>query len=190
MHLILAVYKGAGEQNMPAEIWRLLGAVAGFSHLVLHYVYFLHRRVARVIGGWSTDHKIWEVSANRKGCSTFIKLFIFCFLLFSLMMASGFDRRLRLPPPQETMPFVKQFCGYNWSCADGSEQNSNVLWDDHGGTISLRHQFRWSCCMRKSIPALFFLFSFVIDVLSITLGFQFNPTDNRFLFILVLIIYF
>lgn len=64
MLVIIAVYKGAGEQNMSAEIQRLLGAVAGFSHLVLHCVHFLRRGVTGVAGGWSTAIKIWQVSLS------------------------------------------------------------------------------------------------------------------------------
>lgn len=45
------------------------------------------------------------------------------------------------------MPFVKQFAGYHWSCVDARQPSSNVLWDDHGGTISLWHQFRWTYCV-------------------------------------------
>lgn len=86
------------------------------------------------------------------------------------------------------MPVVKQFCGYNWSCADALEQNSNVLWDDHGGAISLWHQFRWTY-MRKIHNFSLFLFNFFKDGFSITLGTPFNPTDNRFLFLLVTVIF-
>lgn len=62
--VIIAVYKGAGEQNMSAKIRRVPGQVAGFSHLVLHCVHFLPRGVAGDAGGWSPDYKIWEVNRN------------------------------------------------------------------------------------------------------------------------------
>lgn len=61
-----AVSEGAGEPNMCAEIQGLPGAVAGFAHLVLHCVHFLHRGVTGVTGGQWADHKIWEVGGNRK----------------------------------------------------------------------------------------------------------------------------
>lgn len=50
---------------MSAEIQRVLGAVAGFFHLVFHCVYFLYRRLSGITDGWSTDHKIWEVSKRQ-----------------------------------------------------------------------------------------------------------------------------
>lgn len=49
---------------MRAQIRHLFGAVAGFTHLVLHRVYFLHRGAARLAAGCLPDHKIWEVSAK------------------------------------------------------------------------------------------------------------------------------
>lgn len=66
LHVTTTVYKGAGEQNMSAEIQRLLGGVAAFPHLVLHCVHFLHRGVAGITGGCVAGHKIWKVSGNRK----------------------------------------------------------------------------------------------------------------------------
>lgn len=49
---------------MRAQIRHLVGAVAGFAHLVLHRVYLLHRGAARLAAGCLADHKIWEVSAK------------------------------------------------------------------------------------------------------------------------------
>lgn len=111
---MIAVYKGAGEQNMSAEIQCLLGWVAAFSHLVLHCVRFLHRGLGGVTGGRVTGHKIWKVSGKTKETTSMkvepakinkIKLLsaVSCFL----MMAPDFNKEVSVSLSlQETMPFV------------------------------------------------------------------------------------
>lgn len=64
--VIIAVYKGAGEHNMSAEIRCLLRAVAGLSHLVLYSIYFLHWGVTGVTCGWYSALKVWQVSVHQQ----------------------------------------------------------------------------------------------------------------------------
>lgn len=44
---------------------------------------------------------------------------------------------------QETMLSAEQLCDHHWSCADAPQHNRQVLRDDHGGAVYLRHQRRW-----------------------------------------------
>lgn len=59
---MFAVYKGAGEHDVPTEIRCFPAELAALPHLVLHRLHLLHRGVAGVSGGWSTELQIWQVS--------------------------------------------------------------------------------------------------------------------------------
>lgn len=59
--MLLAVYKGAGEQNMSGEIRCLLGAVADLSRLVLHTLHLLHWGVTGVTCSRSAALEIRQV---------------------------------------------------------------------------------------------------------------------------------
>lgn len=64
--VIIAVYKGAGEHNMSAEIRCLLRAVASHSDLVLHSIYFLHRGVTGVTCCWFSALEAWQVGVHEE----------------------------------------------------------------------------------------------------------------------------
>lgn len=63
--LVCTVHQGAGEPHMHKEIQRASGSVAGFTHLVLHYIHLLCWRAAGLTVCWPAYHSPWQVGAGR-----------------------------------------------------------------------------------------------------------------------------